>query len=261
MLKTRILSAVIGIPILFVLAWLGGGYWIALTALLAAISLYEIFRGLQTQGNKPLWVLGYLILILGLSRTFLSAPAATSSLAALLVLSIILMVFLYPRYHIMDLAVSWFYPGYVGLFMGYALRLAGFEQHFVIIVFGLILTWASDTGGYFAGSWWGRHKLAPLLSPKKTWEGFAGGFILTIAVSLAGMWFVPNANLFKLIVLGTAAGVLAPIGDLFASAIKRDMTIKDFGDIIPGHGGILDRFDSFMIISPLIYYFVKWLGG
>lgn len=145
--------------------------------------------------------------------------------------------------------------------MGYAMRLAEVHNHFAIIVFGFILTWASDTGGYFAGSWWGKHKLAPLLSPKKTWEGFFGGFVLTVIVAIAGSLIIPDHALYKFIILGVAAGLLAPIGDLFASAIKRDMDIKDYGNIIPGHGGILDRFDSFMITVPLMYFFTLWLGG
>ncbi|MGE5404246.1 MAG: phosphatidate cytidylyltransferase, partial [Candidatus Saccharibacteria bacterium] len=122
-------------------------------------------------------------------------------------------------------------------------------------------TWAADTGGYFAGNWWGKRKMVPELSPNKTWVGFLGGLTLSVVIGIAGIWLLPGHALYQYIGLGLAAGILAPVGDLFASGIKRTFKIKDFGDVIPGHGGFLDRFDSLLVVAPLVYYFAAGIGG
>lgn len=124
-----------------------------------------------------------------------------------------------------------------------------------------ILIWSSDTFAYLAGRLFGKHKMAPKISPKKTWEGFAGGVLLTLVLSffiqsyseeMRGNW----------IVVGVLVAVFAPLGDLVESQLKRSFGVKDSGNIIPGHGGILDRLDSFIICVPVVYlYFVldRWI--
>ena len=121
----------------------------------------------------------------------------------------------------------------------------------------LLLVWATDTGAYFAGRAWGRRKLAPLLSPSKTWEGAVGGWLCCMAAgaiiggSLAETLF-PGGALSGL-ALGAIAGAWAQVGDLVESAMKRELGVKDFGGWLPGHGGVLDRFDSFLFVCPLVY--------
>ena len=126
-------------------------------------------------------------------------------------------------------------------------------QYNNIFAIGLILLiWANDTGAYFVGSKFGKHKLAEAVSPNKTWEGFFGGLFLSI---LAGSLFaiLCNDDLFKWGLFGFAAGVFGTLGDLFESSLKRYTGVKDSGNIMPGHGGLLDRFDGFFFLIPVVW--------
>ncbi len=124
------------------------------------------------------------------------------------------------------------------------------------ILFLFILIWSSDSFAYFAGRLFGKHKMAPKISPKKTWEGFAGGVILTLVLSFFVEKYFPELR-GNWMIVGFLVAVFAPIGDLVESQLKRTFGVKDSGNIIPGHGGILDRLDSFMICAPVVYlYFI-----
>jgi phosphatidate cytidylyltransferase len=114
----------------------------------------------------------------------------------------------------------------------------------------VILTVCSDTGGYFAGILTGRHLLAPLISPKKSWEGFAGSAALCLAGGGIGMPLLLHGQVWQGLLLGAAAVILATLGDLAESMIKRDLDIKDMGSILPGHGGVLDRLDAMLMVAP-----------
>ena len=258
-MKERILTAVVGIPVILLLAWAGDYYWMLLVLLMAFIGLIEFYQGVKASERQPLWLAGFLVLIWGL--TINSGVFTNLLIVAALILSILFLVILYPRYHIIDLAISWFGALYVGILMGYIWKLSTLPHHFWVILFALLLTWASDSGAYFVGKFYGKHKLAPLLSPNKTWEGFIGGFLATILVSQAGCWIMPGYSFFQYAGLGIVVGLMAPVGDLFASGIKRGLNIKDFGRLIPGHGGVLDRLDSFMCVAPLVYLLIVGWGG
>jgi len=118
----------------------------------------------------------------------------------------------------------------------------------------VILAVCSDTGGYFSGILFGRHLLAPPISPKKTWEGLAGSIVLCLAAGALGMTYLLPGTVWSGLVLGAAAVAAATFGDLAESMIKRDLDTKDMGSILPGHGGILDRIDALLIVAP-----VAWL--
>ena len=149
---------------------------------------------------------------------------------------------------------------YTALPFSFALGLpkySSLDNSFTLEVFFLfVLIWSSDSFAYFSGRLFGKHKMAPKISPKKTWEGFAGGVILTLILAyfiernfpdLRGNWMI----------VGFLVAVFAPIGDLVESQLKRTFGVKDSGNIIPGHGGILDRLDSFIICVPVVYlYFI-----
>jgi len=117
-----------------------------------------------------------------------------------------------------------------------------------------ILTVCSDSGGYFAGILFGRHPMAPTISPKKTWEGLAGSAVLCLAAGAVGMRFLLPGTVWEGLLLGVAAVAAATLGDLVESMIKRDLDTKDMGSILPGHGGVLDRIDAMLIVAP-----VSWL--
>ncbi len=159
-------------------------------------------------------------------------------------------------------AVAWFGLWYVGLPYALLARLAWWRGSYDgLFVLGLlVLMWLNDTGAYFTGKFWGRHKLAPHISPKKTWEGLVGGVVAALLVSLVVARLVPAYSPATWMVLGgiTALGIL---GDLFESQLKRRAGVKDSGRLMPGHGGVLDRFDAFMFVLPLIYLYFSIFGA
>ena len=151
---------------------------------------------------------------------------------------------------------------YVTLPFAFALALPKFStldtsKSFTLEVFMLfVLIWSSDTFAYLTGKFFGKHKMAPRISPKKTWEGFAGGVVLTLILGFFVEQYFPELR-GNWMIVGFLVSVFAPLGDLVESQLKRSFAVKDSGNIIPGHGGVLDRLDSFIICAPVIYlYFI-----
>ena len=120
------------------------------------------------------------------------------------------------------------------------------------IVALLFLIWASDIGAYIAGKSFGKRKMAPSISPGKTWEGWAGGFLLTLVIGWAMGYFLPDVPLTHRLVAAGVVAVFAPLGDLAESMLKRSVGVKDSGTFLPGHGGLLDRFDAFLLVLPVL---------
>ena len=181
-------------------------------------------------------------------------------LALLLVVIAVITLFKFSKELYYDNGKLIFTAIYTTLPFGFALGLPKFsaaEVTFSLEVFFLfILIWSSDTFAYFTGKFFGKHKMAPKISPKKTWEGFAGGVILTIILGFFIEKFHPDLR-GNWIIVGFLVSVFAPLGDLVESQLKRTFAVKDSGNIIPGHGGILDRLDSFIICVPVVYlYFI-----
>ncbi|WP_280640556.1 phosphatidate cytidylyltransferase [Hymenobacter volaticus] len=116
----------------------------------------------------------------------------------------------------------------------------------------LLLVWSSDIGAYAAGKSFGKHKLAPKISPGKTWEGALGGFLLTLAMGWAMGYLLPELSITYRLVVASVVAVFGPLGDLAESMLKRSVGVKDSGRIMPGHGGLLDRFDAFLFILPVL---------
>jgi phosphatidate cytidylyltransferase len=257
MLKTRIISAVLGIPVLLGAAYLGGLYWSLVIAMLASLALGEYLAMMRHKGGKPIILGAYAFAGMALFRLELGQYAA-GWLGAALVLMILTMLIRYPSSNHDDLALSFFGAFYCGFFFSYALALSDLGRAFPALLMVFVLTWASDVGGYLFGRLWGRHKLAPQLSPAKTWEGAWGGVVLTILTALAFKYLTQMAELgwIDIVGLGILASMAAQTGDLLESSIKRHFGVKDSGHIIPGHGGVLDRFDSFMLVLPVVYYYL-----
>ncbi len=256
MLKTRIISAIVGISLILAVIYAGGIFWQGLVLLLALVGYYEYLQMLPQKHNLSLAAAGYLLLLTGLFSWHMG-QWLYPTLFAVIILIVIATVFQYPKINITDTAQNFFGACYIGFLLSYAMQLGDLPQSFPAILLTFLLTWASDTGGYFGGRFWGKHKLAPLLSPNKTWEGAIGCIVLTVTVAV--LFFViadmEIASGAYVILLGLLASIMAQLGDLFISGIKRYFGVKDTGNIIPGHGGILDRFDSFLLVAPLIYYY------
>jgi phosphatidate cytidylyltransferase len=146
---------------------------------------------------------------------------------------------------------------YIGLTLSYLLQIRRLPEGTLLIFFLFFVTWAGDTGAYILGKSIGRHALAPVISPKKTYEGLAGGLALACVTALVARgWFLPAFSFMDCIALAVMLTVVGLIGDLAESAIKRSAGFKDSGARIPGHGGMLDRLDSLLFTGPALYYYV-----
>jgi phosphatidate cytidylyltransferase len=149
---------------------------------------------------------------------------------------------------------------YPGLLVGYVAALRLYEisalagTHLLIVLF--LLIWVNDAGAFFVGSAFGKHKLAPSISPNKTWEGSLGGFAASVVAGIGvGMWSA-HFTVLEGVLIGAVLGIVGPIGDLVESAFKRGAGVKDSGMFLPGHGGVLDRIDSIIVAAPVLYYYV-----
>lgn len=257
MLKTRIITAVVGIPVLLGALYMGGLVWSIVFGLMGFLALYEYLNMMKIRGFTPLLISPYGLMLVLLFREVLASYCGPLLFAIFLIM-IIDLVLLYPKRNLNDLAIGFFGAFYIGFLLSYALALQNMLQPFLYIVLVCIFTWSSDVGGYLFGRLWGKRKLAPQLSPNKTWAGAIGGVTLAIIVALTSYYVLPleKLTLIHLLWLGLVCSLAAQFGDLFASAMKRFFVVKDSGNIIPGHGGVLDRFDSFMLVLPVLYYYL-----
>ncbi len=257
MLKERVLSAVILIPFAFVLLYLGGWWFTALVAFFGLIAGHEAYAMLRRNGHAPFEVLGLLIV---LAFVILSAWAPhdrwlpylmTASLMGTLVRALAQRTEAPATDWALTVAVAF----YLGVLMHHAPLLRSRPQGLWWVVLALLLTWITDSGAFFIGTAIGRHRMAPRLSPKKTWEGTIGGWIVgVIAAMLLVPALLPDLSLVQAAVVGAVVSTLAPLGDLAESMFKRQCGVKDSGRLIPGHGGALDRIDSLLFVFPAVYW-------
>ncbi|MCL1789819.1 MAG: phosphatidate cytidylyltransferase [Peptococcaceae bacterium] len=260
----RLLISVIGIPILIYFTWLGGQFLIALLAVLAGLVLREFLKMGNLLDINPLksvvWLLaaGWFILVFFKLLHYLIPYLL---LAFLIIVCVYTVAF--PRYTWKDAAwslLSLIYPVAL-LSCFYPIRVA--PEGFLWALYCLFIVWGTDTGAYFIGSLIGRHKIAPLMSPHKSYEGAVGGLVVSLAVG-AGFWyFCGLAPLWAMLVLSFVASFFGQLGDMFESTLKRTAGIKDSGNLLPGHGGFMDRFDSFMFAVPVVFiclhYWIRYL--
>jgi phosphatidate cytidylyltransferase len=264
MLRTRVLSAVVLIPLVAAVTYAGG--WLLAAALLvvAVRAAYEVLFLLEKEGYLPSLPASSLVMALLLAAArFPEVNLLGLVLAASVILTLTWQLLRPPLGRPTQ---SWALTLAVALWLGWLI------SHFVLLrdlsaPFGLgvgtrllaltfLVTWINDSAAYFVGKAVGRHPCCPYLSPKKTWEGTVGGWIGgVLATMLLGAWLIDLPWLHGL-ALGAIIATLAPFGDLAKSMVKRQMGVKDFSALIPGHGGMFDRIDSLLFVAPVVYYYV-----
>jgi phosphatidate cytidylyltransferase len=266
----RVLSAVLFLPLLVGLSFLGGFWFAALVTLEVVLGLVEFYRMMMARGMRPSPRLGIALALVLCGLSF----AGTSSQTNLLFTAGLLIVFCAELLRnegergIEPMAVTLFGVLYVGwlsvhlVFLRELPRALG--QPYAIgasyVLLAFFLTWVCDTFAYAFGLWLGRNRLMPDVSPKKSVEGSIGGLVATVAAAhVARLWFAPYLDPVHATVLGVAVGVFAQVGDLAESLLKRVSGTKDASGLIPGHGGILDRFDSLIFVLPVAYLLLGWL--
>ncbi len=267
-LGQRTITALIAIPVVLAIVWLGGWWAFAAATIVVILGAYELHRMMLHEGYHPL-----VLISLALSLLFLVA-AMLPQLRLLLLesgLGIALLVtfpLLFFRKKLEGAMVDWSLTLAIAIYLGWPLSLfpllrgfqVGISPGFWWVLTVLLGVWGFDTGAFFTGHFFGRHKLAPNISPAKTWEGIAGGLILSITAALLFTTWPLGVPWYLAIVLGILIGVAATLGDLAESLIKRQTHVKDSGQIMPGHGGILDRLDSLIFAVIVVFIFAQLVG-
>jgi len=254
---SRVLVALVGVPVVLGLVYLGGWWLFGLATFAALVALHELYA--MARGLRPLVLAGYA----GALATLLGAQLGGAAwMLGGFSLTLVLAFLLYgiaetrqPATVTMSvtvLGVAW-----IPLGLGALILLRDVPEHGRLAVFTLLIAvFADDTFAYLVGRVVGRHKLAPALSPGKTWEGFLAGTAAAIAVAFFALYEQGFLTIPQSIVLGAAIALAGAAGDLFESALKRDLQVKDSGQLLGGHGGMLDRIDSLLFASVAAYFVV-----
>jgi phosphatidate cytidylyltransferase len=252
---SRILVAVVGLPVVLGLVYVGGWWMFAFVALVAAIAMHEYW--LLARPLRPLAPAGYVGGILALLGAELGGiPWMVGGMLSTIVLAFGLKVISAAR-QAATVAISGTLLGaaWIGLGLAFMIVLRDIPRDGRLLTFTVLLAvWAGDTFAYFGGRLFGRHRMAPATSPKKTWEGFVFGTAATIFVAFIALYKQHYLTIPQSIELGVVIAIAAPLGDLFESLLKRDMDVKDSGRLLGGHGGMLDRADALLFAFPAAYF-------
>ncbi len=244
------------LPVVMAAAWFGGWWFTGLIALLAGLATWELCTLLAKTGHLPLPYLAVPLAVLLVLEGQL--PPDPQRLQLLLVVAILigLAVMLFratPRPGndwLLTLAAAL----YLGMTMRFVALLRGLPAGLGWMATAALVTWITDSGAYFIGSKFGRHKLWPRVSPRKSWEGLVAGLVVgTISAMLLAPWLIPGLTWRHGLLIGISIGIVALFGDLSESVFKRQVGEKDSSHIIPGHGGFFDRIDSFLFVGPCVY--------
>jgi phosphatidate cytidylyltransferase len=256
---SRVLVTVVGVPVVLYLVYLGGWWLFGLAVFAVIVALHELYA--MARSLRPLVLAGYAGALAALLGAELGGPAW---MVGGFMLTLLLAFLLYGIAETRQtatvtmsatiLGVAW-----IALGLGHLLLLRDVPDHGRLAVFAvLIAVFADDTAAYLIGRLIGRHKLAPSLSPGKTWEGFVAGTIAAVAASFFTLYDDRHEflSIWQAVVLGLAVALAGAAGDLFESALKRDLQVKDSGQLLGGHGGMLDRIDSLLFAAVAAFYVV-----
>lgn len=260
MFKTRLLSGIVLVIIALVTVIGGGDLLFATLLIISLIGMSELYKILDVN-KKLLGITGYAAAVVYyLLVRFDKKDMILMAAIAFLVVLMAVYVFSYPKYKAEQVMMTYFGFFYVAVMLSYIYQTRLLENGAFSVWLVFICSWGCDTCAYCVGMLIGKHKMAPKLSPKKSVEGGIGGIV---GAALIGALYALIVNkmasgvsldILSYALIGGVGGAISQIGDLAASAIKRNHDIKDYGTLIPGHGGILDRFDSVIFTAPIIYY-------
>ena len=267
MFKTRLLSGIILVALALALIFAGGNVLLAARFVISLIGMFELYRILQIEKSAAGNV-GYLaaaVFYADLYDSFL--PDRMALVIGALVLLMAVYVFTYPKYRTEQIFAAYVGIFYVAAMLSYIYQTRMLEHGAYIVWLIFLCSWGCDTCAYCVGVLFGRHKMSPRLSPKKSIEGAVGGVVGSMLLTGFYAWVFRDAmqvqtqEILWLSAIGGAGALLSMVGDLAASAIKRNYETKDYGTLIPGHGGILDRFDSVIFTAPVVYFLAAYLIG
>ncbi len=258
---SRVLVVVVLLPAVLGIVW-AGGWWLFVLALAGGLAaLHELFR--MARGLHPIVLGGYVGFALALLGAQLGGLVwlFAGILATLPAALVVFFVSSLRQNAVAAFATTLLGVLWVGGGIGYLVLVRDIPENGRLLVFTVLLTvFADDTMAFFVGRTIGRHRLAPAISPGKSWEGFVGGTIAGVAVTFFALYEQDVVSTGQSLLLGLAIAVAATLGDLFESAVKRDLGVKDSGRLLAGHGGMLDRVDSLLWAGPAAYFVLLALG-
>lgn len=263
MFKTRLISGIV--LVIIALATIISGSWILFFTLLAVslIGMRELYKVMKVSDEHVtvLELVGYL----GAVLYYIAMKAdfgnyGTMAIIISMILILFVYVFGYPKYHAVQVMAAFFGVVYVAVMLSFIYLTRSLPDGKFLVWLIFLCSWGCDTCAYCVGMLIGKHKMAPVLSPKKSIEGAVGG---VAGAALLGVIYAAatQGKMAEYALICAVGALISMVGDLAASAIKRNQNIKDYGKLIPGHGGILDRFDSVIITAPVIYYLAKMILG
>jgi len=277
MLRQRVLSAVVFVPVLFASIWFGNPWFSIVVAVAALLGVIEFYSMVSRKGWQPLTFFGTLWTLFFIFNAYYAPKYSSNNtyiivtsalIASAVALALVWVLFL--RSPGKKVIASWAASVTGILYMGWLLSYwvlimnsygGGWNGRDWVLL-ALFSTFAVDTTAYFIGRAWGRHKMAPTVSPGKTWEGAVGGLMgAIVAVIVLALLLDIDISYSKMVILGVLIAVFAQLGDLAESKLKRSMGVKEAGNLIPGHGGILDRLDSIVFTGVVVYYCLRWFIG
>jgi phosphatidate cytidylyltransferase len=260
---SRLLVALIGLPLVLGMLWVGGWWLFTLLAVAACVGVHEfVTTARPLRPLAPAVYAGVLLALFGAEKG--GVVWLLGGFCATFVLAFVLHAVSSTRAPTTAAVGSTVLgSAWIGLGLGFLLLLRDMQDHGQLISFTVVLTaFAAATFAYFGGRLLGRHKLAPRLSPNKSWEGLLIGALAGVFVSFTALWDTRHTylNVWQAIVLGLVLVVAEVMGDLFESAVKRDLEVKDTGRLLGGHGGMLDRIDGLLFVAPAAYFLVVAYG-
>lgn len=261
-MQQRIITGVIAGTMFIGLIFFGGLPFTLTISLLAIMAMIELLRMKNIKINSVLGILSLLLVLVivapkyWLQLDFLATVTRGDLLSTFIVIFLALTVFTKNELTFDDVGFVILASLYAGFGFHFLIETRLLEQGLTLVIFILLLIWSTDTGAYFAGRSFGKRKLWPEISPKKTIEGAIGGLLCALLIGIIYNIFTPvfDSSL-KVIIMIIVVSLIGQLGDLVESALKRHYSVKDSGTILPGHGGILDRFDSLIFVMPVLYLF------
>ncbi|MBA1333893.1 MAG: Phosphatidate cytidylyltransferase [Firmicutes bacterium] len=261
----RIVSAVLGIPLIIFIIFMGRTALTIALSVVTLIGLWEFYNAFKKMGLIPFSITGMVSGALIIIATGVMGKGAANTVPIVLVgciMTCFVIMILKKSARVIELGITLLGIVYVALLLNILLQIYIGKSGVIFFWLVFVLAWSEDTAAYFVGINLGKHKLCPSISPNKSVEGALGGLMGSIIGSMvlgytAFVYYGVDFRPFFYVLLGILGGAFAQLGDLSASLIKRYAGVKDYGNIIPGHGGILDRFDSILFTAPIVYWYIE----
>ncbi len=260
----RFLTILVAVPIVVACVYFGGAPLLFIVLAAALISINEFYAMMKIKGLRPANWAGNVFTIFFIVSAYYTlrngwAPMHSLLLTGAALTSMLSILFSrQPKEAVADISATLLGIIYIGWFFSYLLFIRALNGNGIYLLFLLATVWALDIFAYLVGIGFGKHRLFPSVSPKKSVEGAIGGLIGCLAT--AGIFgYFAGFDMAHSLILGAIIGVVAQLSDLVESLIKRDVGVKDSSNLLPGHGGVLDRVDSFILTAPVVYYYLVWV--